>query len=61
LGQPQDFRGPGAKQHSMFLLTVGLLAGMAHAPLLGFMLWLIAAATLVMIVRRAWRLYRRLP
>jgi phosphatidylglycerophosphate synthase len=61
LGQPQDFCGPGAKPHRMFLLTVGCLSALAHFAALGWMLWLIALATSVTIIRRTVRLYRRLP
>jgi phosphatidylglycerophosphate synthase len=66
-GQAQDFSGPLAKQHRMFVLTVGLLAAFASALLTGsagnwllFALGLIAAGTMVTIGRRTWRIARRL-
>lgn len=61
LGQGQDFRGPGAKPHRMFLLTLGCLAAILHFPALAWSLWLIAGATLATAARRTARLYRRLP
>jgi phosphatidylglycerophosphate synthase len=61
LGQPQDFCGPGAKPHRMFFLTVGCLAGIFHPLALRWSLWLIAFVTLVTVIRRTVRLYRRLP
>lgn len=61
LGQPQDFCGPGAKPHRMFLLTVGCLAGIIHVPALHWALYTIGIATLVTVLRRTVRLYRRLP
>lgn len=35
LGQPQDFRGPMAKQHRMAVMTVGCVAAAAERPLAG--------------------------
>lgn len=61
LGQPQDFCGPGAKPHRMFLLTVGCLAGIVHFAALYWALWVIAFVTAVTVVRRTVRLYQRLP
>ena len=66
LGKGQDFCGPGAKPHRMFLLTVGCLvaAGCAVAdltpPALQVSLWAIAALTALTACRRAVRLYRKL-
>ncbi len=58
-GLPQDFRGPMAKQHRMFVLTVACVASIFE-PMLGLRghvmfgaLALIAAGTLVTFVRRA--------
>jgi phosphatidylglycerophosphate synthase len=67
LGQPQDFCGPQAKPHRMFVLTVGLLAaflaglaGWRSGPWLYFAIALICFGTLVTIVRRTLRIARRL-
>jgi len=61
LGQPQDYCGPGAKPHRMFLLTVGCLVGIVHFAALHWALWTIALATIATVVRRTVRLYQRLP
>jgi phosphatidylglycerophosphate synthase len=67
LGHGQDFCGPGAKPHRMFILTVGLIA---HAiallsgqtwNLLCVALWWIAALTAITVIRRTVRLYRKSP
>ena len=71
MGLPQDFCGPMAKQHRMFVLTVSLLAAglveatvrpadpdalrMAQAVLRGG-LWVIVTGTAVTVARRALRL-----
>ena len=67
LGQPQEFSGPQAKPHRMFVLTVGLLAaflaplaGWRSGPWLYFAIALICVGTLLTIVRRAIRMARRL-
>ena len=66
LGKGQDFCGPGAKPHRMFLLTVGCLvaAGCPVAdltpPVLQITLWAIAALTALTACRRAVRLYRKM-
>jgi len=68
LGQPQDFVGPQAKPHRMFLLTLGLVAAFADALLRGHgsgrwvmvALAIICAGTLLTIVRRTWRMARRM-
>ena len=68
LGQPQDFIGPQAKPHRMFLLTLGLLASLVDALVTGdrsgwwlmIALAAIIAGTLITIVRRTWRIARRL-
>lgn len=67
LGQPQDFCGPQAKPHRMFVLTMGLLAaffvsfaGWRSGPWLYLAIALICAGTLVTIVRRTLRIARRL-
>ena len=69
LGQAQDFVGPQAKPHRMFVLTLGLIAAFADRiitgqPHDGRMLMLafgvIIAGTLFTIVRRTLRIARRL-
>lgn len=67
LGQPQDFCGPQAKPHRMFVLTAGLLAaflvgltGGNPRPWLFLALAIICAGTLVTIVRRTLRIAKRL-
>lgn len=66
LGKGQDFCGPGAKPHRMFLLTLGCLtsAGCALAgltpPVMPVTLILIAALTAITASRRTVRLYRKL-
>jgi phosphatidylglycerophosphate synthase len=63
LGQPQDFGGPCAKPHRMFLLTVGLVAAVVvHFSSLGWnvlawMLWTILAGTALTCVLRTRRMY----
>jgi phosphatidylglycerophosphate synthase len=47
LGQPQDFRGPMAKQHRMATMTAGCLAGAVEAPLNGSSYALTLAAGLI--------------
>jgi phosphatidylglycerophosphate synthase len=67
LGQPQDFIGPQAKPHRMFVLTVGFLTAFV-AAMLGVdpRLWLLCAlgvisiGTSLTIVRRTLRIARRL-
>jgi phosphatidylglycerophosphate synthase len=62
LGQKQDFCGPMAKQHRMFVLTLGclfaslnfLIGGAHHALLVA--LWIIAAGTAATSVRRIMRI-----
>jgi phosphatidylglycerophosphate synthase len=64
LGFPQDFVGPGAKQHRMALLTVGALLGAVEAwfsggrRVLAAALALIIIATLITVVRRLGRIAR---
>jgi phosphatidylglycerophosphate synthase len=67
LGQAQDFAGPMAKQQRMFILTLGLVAAFAGTLLTGdagnwllVALELTIAGTLLTIVRRTWRIARRL-
>jgi phosphatidylglycerophosphate synthase len=69
LGQPQDFIGPQAKPHRMFVLTLGLIAAFADRLLPGathdgrwllLALGVITAGTLHTIVRRTLRIARRL-
>ena len=58
-GFPQDFRGPLAKQHRMFVMTVGCLLGAAELPASGnrysllLAAWVIAVGALVTCARRA--------
>jgi phosphatidylglycerophosphate synthase len=49
LGLPQDFSGPMAKQHRMFVLTVGALAGAIEHALRGTV-WSLVAAMVVIVV-----------
>jgi len=70
LGQPQDFVGPQAKPHRMFVLTVGLIAAFVEyfarwpvyrpSHILSLALAVICFGTLVTIVRRTFRIARRL-
>src|SRR5262245_37932903 len=46
-GLPQDFRGPLAKPHRMFVLTLGCLLGAVELPLLGSRYALLAAAWVI--------------
>jgi len=67
LGLPQDFVGPQAKPHRMFVLTVGLLAALLAALLgedgswwlMGALLFICAGTTLT-IVRRTWRIAKQM-
>jgi phosphatidylglycerophosphate synthase len=65
LGHGQDFCGPGAKPHRMFVLAVGLvahaIAQLAGQPwnLLCVALWWVAVLTGLTVVRRTVRLYRK--
>lgn len=67
LGLGQDYRGPGAKQHRMAMLTAGLLSALAfhvfsvELPALKVALWVIVVLTGITIVRRTARIYQRLP
>jgi phosphatidylglycerophosphate synthase len=67
LGQPQDFVGPQAKPHRMFVLTIGLLAafvaritGIDPGRWLMLALAVICVGTLLTIVRRTLRISARL-
>jgi len=67
LGQPQDFVGPQAKPHRMFVLTVGLIAAFIAAivsgdprPWLLLAFGAIIAGTLHTIIRRTLRIAKRL-
>ncbi|HVU30859.1 MAG TPA: CDP-alcohol phosphatidyltransferase family protein [Sphingomicrobium sp.] len=70
LGQPQDFSGPQAKPHRMFVLTIGLVAAFLGSMTKGkfyygsnaltLSLAIIAAGTLLTIARRTLRIARRL-
>lgn len=61
VGQGQDFCGPLAKPHRMFVLAVGAVGAIAHPPVLAWALWLIAIGAFLTATRRAVRLYRKLP
>ena len=56
LGQPQDFSGPQAKPHRMFVLTVALLFAPYFNGALAWALAIIAIGTVVTIGRRLARL-----
>ena len=62
LGLPQDFIGPMAKQHRMFVLTLAaLLAAFLPAnPFIAWSLWLIVAGAALTCVIRTWRIGRGL-
>jgi phosphatidylglycerophosphate synthase len=60
LGQGQDFSGPLAKPHRMFVLTVGCLTEIVFPRALVWALWIIAAGAFLTAARRLVRLYRRL-
>jgi phosphatidylglycerophosphate synthase len=59
-GFPQDFRGPLAKQHRMFVMTIGCLLGAAELASSGnrysllLAAWIIAAGALFTCARRAY-------
>jgi phosphatidylglycerophosphate synthase len=65
-GLPQDFRGPLAKQHRMFVMTLGCLLGAAELAVRGsgwsllVAAWVIAAGTLLTCVLRALGIAARL-
>jgi phosphatidylglycerophosphate synthase len=63
LGFGQDFCGPCAKPHRMFILTVGLLASLikTEVPLLQISLLVIAVLTAITAVRRMVHIYNKLP
>lgn len=58
LGLPQDFVGPMAKQHRMFVLTVGaVLAALLPAlPVMEIALWIVAAGSALTCVVRTRRI-----
>ncbi len=66
-GQPQDFGGPCAKPHRMFLLTVGLICDLFFKfflpqwNVLEWFLWLIAAGTAITAALRLRRIYAKMP
>lgn len=67
LGQPQDFSGPQAKPHRMFVLTVGLISTFVAAVATGapgnwllLALGVICLGTLLTIVRRTLRVAARM-
>lgn len=66
LGFPQDFSGPMAKQHRMFVLTVGALAAAIEHAMRGTVWSLVAAmvvivvGSVVTVVRRTQRIARAL-
>ena len=66
LGLPQDFGGPLAKPHRMFVMTVGCLCGAVEVALVGsrqsllVAAWIIAVGSLLTCVLRARRIAVRL-
>lgn len=58
LGQRQDFRGPMAKQHRMFALTVGALGGAIEHALRGTA-WVLYAALALIVVGSVATFWRR--
>lgn len=58
LGFPQDFRGPMAKQHRMFTLTVGALAGAIEHAVNGTV-WSMVVAMVVIVLGSLVTLARR--
>jgi phosphatidylglycerophosphate synthase len=60
-GHGQDFCGPLAKQHRMFVLTVGSLGAVLYRPMLEWALWIIAVGAFATAIRRVLRLYARMP
>ena len=67
LGQGQDFGGPCAKQHRMFLLTIGLLIApffefsSIGLNVLGWTLAVIAVGTAITAALRLHRIYAKMP
>jgi phosphatidylglycerophosphate synthase len=61
LAQRQDFCGPLAKQHRMFVLTLGCISAIFYTPALSIALWVIAIGAALTAARRVARLYRKLP
>lgn len=65
-GFAQDFSGPMAKQHRMFVVTIGCLAAAVEHPIRHTMwslyaaLWIVFLGSLVTVVRRTIRLDRQL-
>ena len=60
LGQPQDFTGPMAKQHRMFVLTVACLGEILQALVFDSRGWVLAGALAVIAVGSALTIARRL-
>ena len=66
LGLPQDFGGPLAKPHRMFVMTVGCLCGAVEVALVGsrqsllVAAWIIAVGSLLTCALRARRIAARL-
>jgi phosphatidylglycerophosphate synthase len=66
LGLAQDYSGPGAKPHRMFVLTLGCVAGAVgvlagrHQQALAWSVIATAVLAALTVVRRAWRLRRSL-
>jgi phosphatidylglycerophosphate synthase len=52
LGATQHFSGPMAKQHRMFVTTIGLLGAIVDARVLLVALWIIVIGSLATVVRR---------
>ncbi|MGC1459932.1 MAG: CDP-alcohol phosphatidyltransferase family protein [Steroidobacteraceae bacterium] len=66
LGQAQDFRGPMAKPHRMFVATIGCLLGAIEQAKLGShwaltaAIWLVAVGATITCGTRTWAIAQRL-
>jgi phosphatidylglycerophosphate synthase len=60
LGRPQDFAGPMAKQHRMFVLTVACLGAIIEALAFGSRGWVLGVGLAVIVLGSALTVARRL-
>jgi phosphatidylglycerophosphate synthase len=60
LGRPQDFSGPMAKQHRMFVLTIACLGSIVEALLFDSRGWVLGIGLVVIILGSALTIARRL-
>jgi phosphatidylglycerophosphate synthase len=60
LGRPQDFSGPMAKQHRMFVLTLACLGSIVEALLFDSRGWILGIALVVIVLGSALTIARRL-